>query len=313
MDLDDIHDRQAGVARRRDWYAAGLSQQFVALQLGQGRWQQLGPVVVAHNGPLTEEQVLWVAVESARTAGVPVALAGRTAAARGGLKGWPGSRPEIVVPKGARPAVPPELQVRIHESRRFTQADVTGTPGLPAVSVHRALTDAATWTRPLRGACGLLLAGVQQRLTTAERLLTELDKAGRVRHGRLLRLTVSDAAGGSQALTEVDLGRVLARAGLPRPDRQVVRVVDGRRRYVDARVTGPDGRSILIEVDGALHLLPLQAWGDAERLNELVILGDRVLRFPSVALHLAPDLVASQVARALGLTVRPRARKSRAA
>ena len=40
------------------------------------------------------------------------------------------------------------------------------------------------------------------------------------------------------------------------------------------------------------------------RLNDMALGGDRVLRFPSIALHLDEQVVAAQIRRALGLQPR---------
>jgi hypothetical protein len=117
-----------------------------------------------------------------------------------------------------------------------------------------------------------------------------------------MRTVLHDIGGGAQALTEVDLGRLCARFGLTLEERQVVRVDGaGRRRYIDARVRAPGGRSVLVEVDGALHLLASTYWDDMQRLNEIVISGERVLRFPSSALYLDELTVGNQLRRACGL------------
>lgn len=66
-------------------------------------------------------------------------------------------------------------------------------------------------------------------------------------------------------------------------------------------IKAPNGRTVALEIDGAVHLLPLRYWDDMSRDNELVISGERRLCFPSVAMHLESDRVAWQIARALGL------------
>lgn len=298
---------QCEVARRDQLAAAGVPEGRIRHQLDVRRWQAVGPVVVVlHNGPLTPDQHLWVVVLAARTGDTPAGLAGRSALAKDGLERWPAPQPEIVVPRGARPALPADWPVTVHESRRFTAGDLHPTARPHRTRVERSAVDAAAWSTTARAACGLVLAACQQRLTKPDRVLTVLEDQGKIRYRHLLGAVLNDASGGAQALTEVRLGTVLRRAGLPQPGRQVVRLDgEGRRRYVDAQVTAPSGRSILIEVDGAVHMLAEQVWLDDERLNELVIVGERVLRFPSVALYVAPDRVVDQVARAIGLEGRP--------
>jgi hypothetical protein len=269
----------------------------LAAQLAAGRWQApTSTVYVLHNGPLTQVQRWWVATLAVGP------LAGRTALTAWGVTGWASNDVEVLVRRGATPELPHGLALKVHESRRFRPEDAHPVREPRRVPVERAAVDAAAWTKDPRQACGLLASVVQQRKSVAPRLLMELTRAGRVRHVRLMRTVLHDIGGGAQALTEVDLGRLCARFGLTLEERQVVRVDGtGKRRYVDARVSAPGGRSVLVEVDGALHLLASTYWDDMQRLNEIVISGERVLRFPSSALYLDELTVGNQLRRACGL------------
>src|SRR5581483_10777925 len=110
-----------------------------------------------------------------------------------------------------------------------------------------------------------------------------------------------DIGGGSQALSEIDFVRLCRRHGLPVPIRQEMRRErSGRRRYLDATWRRTDGRSVIAEVDGALHLAPRRWWDDQLRQNELTLSDALVLRFPSVIVRAEPQVVAEQLARALG-------------
>ncbi|MQA76941.1 MAG: hypothetical protein GEV10_00425 [Streptosporangiales bacterium] len=299
-DLGALAQRQDAVVLRSQLVGCGVSRAHVEAQLAAWRWQTLGPLlVVMHNGPLSDRQRLWAAVLSG---GIPAALCARTAAAEAGLVGWEAAVVEIVVPRGTRVARPPGISVRVHESRRFTASDVHPTRLPPQTWPARSVIDAAVWTRRPRSACGLVAAAVQQGVCLPEVLTNELELAGKVRHHRLLRSALVDIGGGAQALSEIDFGRLCARFGLPAPERQVVRLdASGRRRYLDAVLRTSTGRSVVIEIDGAVHLLPERYWDDMQRDNELTIAGDRHLRFPTVALHLEPAKVAGQIRRALGL------------
>jgi hypothetical protein len=141
------------------------------------------------------------------------------------------------------------------------------------------------WSRSPRTACGALAAGVQQRLTTAERLRSALEPAGRVQHRKLLLAVLADIEGGAQAVSELDFLRFCRRHGLPRPQLQVRVDTGGRRRYLDATFVRKDGRLVGVEIDGAAHLVVATYWQDMRRLNDLVIDGRRILRFASAAIH----------------------------
>lgn len=278
-----------------------MTSRAVDAMLIASRWRAHGAIVVAlHNGPLTAAQQLWAAVLNA---GPNAALAARTAAAEYGLTGWGAECIEILVPRGSVVPRGLGLPVKVHESRRFDPTDIHPGRHLPQVRVERALIDAAVWSTKPRTACGLLAAGVQQRLTTPDRLLAELDKAGAVRHRHLLRSALADIGAGAHAVSEIDFLRFCRRNGFPRPELQVVRVdLHGRRRYLDATLRGQNGESVHVEVDGALHLVVATYWDDMARNNELAIGRERVLRFPSYVIYANDETAVRQLRRALGLS-----------
>lgn len=294
----DLLQGQVGVARIDQLMSAGINRDAIKRLLAWGRWQLIGSTVVAnHNGPLTPEQQQFAAVLGA---GSQAALCGRSAAASQGLTGWDDGLIHVLVERGTTPPASP-LPVKIHESRRYTPTvDRRPARTPPMVTFDRSVIDAAAWTSRPRSACGLVIAAVQQRLTKPDRLLAQLDKVGRVRHCRLLRTVLRDVAGGAQALSEVDFGRLCHRYGLPPPIRQSVRKDgQGRRRYVDVEMQSRSGKAWLIEIDGAVHLIVGNYWTDMARANELVIGGESLLRFPTVMLYLDEAAVAGQLRRAL--------------
>lgn len=290
MSLAELSAAQNGVLARGQLARLGVTRHRIRSELRARRWRLVGPrVVVLHRGPLTREQRWWIAVLHA---GPGSALAGLSAAAAGGLTGWDRPEVHVVVPKGRR--VPPLPGVVLHESRRLGAADVHPALAPPRTRVARSLVDAAMRIPRAAHACALVAAGVQQRAVTPAQLREQLLASGRGRHRRVLLLVVGDIEGGSHSLAELDFYRLCRRHKLPAPRRQALRVgPDGRRRYLDADFDG-----FTAEIDGGVHLLPVVAWADDERQNELVIAGDRVLRFPSVACRVAEARVADQLRRA---------------
>ena len=291
-------DRQDGVARVDQLGAAGMSSAYWGTQLAWGRWQRPSQaVVVTHNGPLTPAQQEWVAILGA---GARAVLCGRSAASRWGLDGWDDGRIHVLVERGT--SVPTlGLPVKVHESRRYFPAnDPHPAKSPPMTRLDRSIVDAAVWTTQQRSACGLAIAAVQQRLTQPARLLAELERAGKVRHRRLLRAVLVDVEGGAQALSEVDFERICRRNGFPAPIRQRVRVDDsGRRRYIDAEIRTRRGKRLAIEIDGAAHLIVGSYWQDMARANEIILSGQSLLRFPTVALYLDEATVVDQLRRAI--------------
>jgi hypothetical protein len=252
-------------------------------------------VVVLHNGQLSDEQRLWVAV---LLPGKLCALAGPTASVAAGLTGFDTAQVHIVVSHGTHVHAP--AWVKVHESRRFTRADVNPRAAPPRTRVARSIIDAATWSRSPRRAAAILCAGVQQRLTTVDRLMTELDRAGSIRHVGIMRAVLGDIGGGAHTLAEIALGPLAAQAGLPAPRRQAYRPdAEGRPRYLDAEFDLPDGTVLVVEVDGRGHMA-VESWlDDSDRQNEVVIDGRPVLRFPSIVLRLDEAKVVRQLRRML--------------
>jgi hypothetical protein len=288
--LTRLRRRQLDIVTRSQLTSLGITHDDVRSQVRAGRWQVAGArVVVLHNGPLTVEQARWRSVLGQPS---PAALAGLTAAQCHGLTGFETSRVHVVT--AARQWLSRFPDTVVHVSRRFGAADVHPSRRPSIVRVERAVVDAAAWERSPRRAAGLVAAAVQQRLTTAFRLQRELSSAGLVRHRQLLLAVLTDLAGGARSVAEIDLGPVCRRAGVPLPVRQAVRARGGGRRYyLDADFGG-----FTVEVDGEPHVRVTNWIDDTVRHNELVILGDRVLRVPSLLLRAAPELVADQLRRA---------------
>ncbi len=294
--LDELAQRQDDVVSRRQLVGISVGHDRIRSEVRARRWRLIGrQAVVLHRGPLTERQSWWVAV---LTAGKGAALAGLTAAASYGLVGFPSDAVHVVVANGTR--IRRVRRTKVHVSRRFVPADLHPALLPPRTNRERSLVDAAVWSENARTACAILVSAVQQRLTTAGRLRRELQAAGGVRHRAVLLAIMDDVEGGSHALTEIDLVRLCRRLRLPLPIRQSVRTDRfGRRRYLDAEWRLPDGRVVVVEVDGGIHLLPLNYWDDMDRDVELVISGRTVVRIPSVAFRLDERRVGDQLTRVL--------------
>ncbi|MEV4717675.1 DUF559 domain-containing protein [Micromonospora noduli] len=114
---------------------------------------------------------------------------------------------------------------------------------------------------------------------------------------RLIGQTISDIAGGAQALSEIDFLRLCRRHRLPAPDLQEHRVdAAGRNRWLDAYWR--EWR-VQVEIDGAHHMDVKQWAADMRRQNDVWNSGDRILRFPAWLVRARPDEVADTVRRAL--------------
>ena len=76
-----------------------------------------------------------------------------------------------------------------------------------------------------------------------------------LRRAAAIRELLADVAGGSQSLAEIDVLR-LCRAGAGAARRRKQRRRDRRVgcRYTDCEWDLPDGRVLVLEIDGAFHL-----------------------------------------------------------
>jgi hypothetical protein len=271
----------------------GLSESEVRAHLSAGRWQRFGRAIVRHNADPSRHDVRSIVLVNAGSRAVLTAF---TALEDHGLRGWERDDTHVLVPGGTHVKRIPGVPIRVHYTGTWDEAQELAGRRLHRVAPSLALA-AATFRNP-RPACGILAAAVQQRLVMPEQLAEVIAEQTWLCHHAVLRLALDDIAQGAQALSEIDLGRLCNRFGLPAPMRQDVRLEeDGRRRYLDAVWVRRDGKRVVVEVDGALHLVPRRWWDDQLRQNELVIAGSLVLRFPSVIARLEPGLVADQLRR----------------
>jgi very-short-patch-repair endonuclease len=295
--LTDLLGKQDGViatASALGW----MSREELRWRVASGRWQRAcHGVVVAHSGPLTENQRLWAAL---LWAGRGAVLAGLTAARLDGLEGFAGrdDAVHLLVPAGRSVRRnPPGLPVIVRYSVALGPADVHPLRLPPRTRVARSLVDAAAWAVTDRGAQAVLAAGVQQRLARIEDLVALVARNQRLPRRAVIKATLDDIAGGAQALSELDFTRLLRRHRLPQPDRQARRTDSaGRRRWLDAVW---EAARLIVEVDGSHHMDAAQYWADMDRDIDFTLDGYRVLRFPAFAVRYNPGYVAAKIGKAL--------------
>jgi hypothetical protein len=264
---------QAGILARRQLIGLGYPSHYVDDHVAARRWQPVSGVVVSTTtGELSREQLMWAGVLHA---GPGSAVGGLTALERRGLRNW--HRDEVCILLAKSHNLEPLAGVRFVETRRPVGLLATGSP--PTWRVEPAALLFAAYVRSSRTALGLLAAVVQQRLSTADRLMAELPRMHPLRRSRLFRATLETVADGSHSVYELDLIRMCRSEGLPLPDRQSRRRdASGRLRYSDAEWRLPDGRVVVLEVDGGFHM-EVEHWEeDIVRERDLVTTGAIVLR-----------------------------------
>jgi len=227
----------------------------------------------------------------------PAALAGLTALEDAGLENWHREQIAVLVPKSDDPVVLDGY--RFVETRRDigSMTLIRSTP--PRLRVEPAALLFAGYERSERTACGLLAAVVQQRLTTVPRIREELKEMRPLRRAPLFRLLLDDIEGGAHSLAEIDVAKACRRAGLRPPDRQAPRRDRrGRRRWLDAVWILPDGRKIVLEIDGAFHLEVSEWWHDMARERSVALGHTVVLRTSSFEIRRQAHVVMQDLAAA---------------
>ena len=294
---EPLAQQQAGLLARRQLNALGFSRHYVRRQLDARRWVERTPLVVSTTtGPADREQMLWL---GPLHAGGTALVGGLSALERHGLRNW--QRDDITVLVDDERAFDPVPGVAFFRTRRSLEGFRSPQSDLPLCRVEPAALVFAAYERSERTAQGLLAAVVQQRLTDAGRLSTELEALRPLRRAALFRTVLRDIAGGAGSLAEVDVARSCRRFGIPPPTRQVRRRdADGRLRYTDAEWVLPDGTVVVLEVDGAFHMDVTHWEDDLARQRALSGPGRIIVRCTSRELRERPEVVMRDL-KAIGL------------
>ena len=260
----------------------------------------VGPMVVAtFTGKLAWEQLAWAGHLHAGPASL---LGGLTSARLRGLRGWDRDLVEVLIPHGTE--VAPLPGVTLTRSRRDLGAFAGRGIHSHVAQLEPAVLLRASSGMSERAAGGLLASAVQQKLVSADQLLGWLPKLHPLPRARLLRSLLLDIRGGAESMAEIDLGRVCRRGGLASPDRQRRRQDQaGTWRWTDAEWDLPDGRTLVLEVDGACHM-EVEHWGaDLRRQRRISGPTRTIVRATALELRLEPHVVLDDL-RALGVPER---------
>ncbi len=299
-ELEELIAGQEGMVARRQLNAHGVHWDAARNQVAAGRWAERTPRVISTTtGPLSWDQWLWLAVLHA---GPRSMLGSLTAAGRHGLKGW--ERPHVSVIVDDELSFEEVEGIDFFRSRRPFSLLRDPRPGIPICRLEPAVLLFAGYEAANRPAHAVIAAAVQQRLTTAERMVEWVDKLRPLRRAKPFKATLADVAGGAQSGAELAVGSMCRKFAIPLPHRQRVRTDrGGKRRWTDCEWDLPDGTTLVLEVDGSFHT-EVRQWGDdMKRARRLTTRRRLVVRCSAYELrHEAAEVAADLIA--LGLTGR---------
>lgn len=260
-----LADSQAGLLSHRQLRGLKVSRGEIRNHVKVGRWAvRSGEVVSTTTGPLSPDQRLWLGVLHG---GPSAMVGGLSAAGARGLKHW--ERDEITILVNNPMSFELLPGYRFFRTRRPFKL-LVGPGELPVCRMEPAVLLFAAYEPHLRTALGAVTATVQQRLTTAVKLTDWLDQLTPLRRAKHVRELLGDVAGGAHSMAEVDLRKACRAYGVRPPDSQTPRSDSrGRRRYTDAVWRLPDGRELVLEVDGSFHDDVAQATLDRRRNRQL--------------------------------------------
>lgn len=261
----DLADAQEGMLSRRQLRELKVSESEVRHHLAMERWAiRSSGVISTTTGPLSRPQRLWHGVLHA---GPTAMVGGLTATDELGLTHW--HRDEITILVSNPLSYDPLEGFVFFRTRRPFKL-LVGPGELPVCRVEPAVLLFASREPVLRTALGAVTATVQQRLTTADRLREWIDDLAPLRRASALRTLLDDVSGGAHSLAEVDIRKACRDAGVAPPRSQKPRFDRaGKKRYTDNEWDLPDGRVLVLEVDGSFHDEAGQATLDRRRNRKL--------------------------------------------
>jgi hypothetical protein len=266
--------------------ALGITRRRIQREVGDGMWQRMTPrtVLALPLDPAPEHFRMAAVLEL----GPYAVLGGLASLVEAGWSGEDAAWTDVVVPRRSnlhsRP-LPSWIRPRYLDHRPTVMEPLARTANASAA------IDAATWARTDKEAAFILISAVQQRLVTADVLVREAERRCRTRRLPLIRQVVLEAAAGVASMPEREFAEQCRARGLPEPRRQTPRKdANGRARYTDAEFDLPDGRNLVVEIDGAGHLGVEQAARDAVRASAIArATGAHTLSIGSFALRHDPE------------------------
>ena len=289
-----IASAQDGVITRHQLREAGLTDRQIARRVQRGQLRRLhrGVYLVGHSAPGLRTRA-WAATLACGPRAAWVSH--RLAAALYGLVRAP-EMAEVTV-AGHNPG--PKPGILIHRVASLEAADTRRTRGLPITAPARTICDlAAVESRPVVEHA--LQEAVVARILNEDHLLATIRRTpGRSGQALLTSILAVEAGRGfTRSAAERALMRLIAGAGLPRPEKNVL--VCGQRVDFLWRA-----ERLIVEVDGYTAHGHRSAFDrDRRRDQALVAQGWRVIRFTAVQVRDEPLMVVARTVEALGAGAR---------
>ena len=202
-------------------------------------------------------------------AGTGAALAGRTSLTLHRVVDAAPHRIKLDIPERRRVRAQPGLTLT---ARRDLAAKVQPAPWPPRLRVEEAMLDVADSLDQGAQVMALVLAAVQRRRTTPDRLRVALARRPRHRWRRQINEVIVESAEGAQSMLERRYLRDVERAhGLPRGQRQHRHRSEHGNRYRDVRYRR---WRVVVELDGAIAHPEHRKQRDDARNRGIVLAGD---------------------------------------
>ena len=286
-----------GILTRAEAKERGFTNRMLRIRIARGELEEVLPGVLwVCASPYTWRSGL----RAATTWAAPAAGSHRAAAAQWGLDGFPRNILEIST---SRRLQAPRSEITVHQIGDLPQDQVRFRDGLPFTSIERTLLDLGAVCPPGKVENAVDDA-LRQRLTTLERLNSELDRfAAKGRNGcGVLRALVDErrSEGVSESRFERALFRFLKESDLPRPVKQFAVVLDGRTCRFDFAY--PHARFAIEALSYLHHSAPSDWENDQDRHNVIMVAGWRVMYTTYRALCTRRAKIVETIRRALEYT-----------
>jgi hypothetical protein len=273
--ISAVADGQHGVIGRDQLARLGVTKSALQVLVAKRRLERSAPGVWRVVGaPLTWRQQLHAGLLAL---GPMSWVSHDAAAALHRFDRTPPERVEFLVLRNRRCA---DIGLKVHATRRWGRVDAILVDGLRTTSATRTVLDMANVrVHPDRLKAAIDTA-VRLELSSPEALKQRLDAIrSRGRTGvRMVEQLLADSGG--HTMLERKFLELMSRAGLPRPETQVIYRTAAAGQFVARVDFAYPELGLVIEVTGRLgHSSPSERARDAQRRNELQDLGIGVYEF----------------------------------